>query len=34
VNKLVEVARDGSVHVRDWNAGDHDVDHIDDPKWK
>ena len=33
VNKLVEVGRDGRVHIRDWNVGEHDVDHIDDPKW-
>jgi predicted nuclease of predicted toxin-antitoxin system len=34
VNKLVEVARDGSVHIRDWHAADHDIGHIVDPKKK
>jgi predicted nuclease of predicted toxin-antitoxin system len=33
VNKLIEIARDGSVHIRDWNVGDYDIGHIDDPKW-
>jgi hypothetical protein len=33
VNKLIEIASDSSVHIRDWNAGDHDIGHIDDPKW-
>ena len=28
VNKLVEVARDGSVHIRDWNAETRDPGHI------
>lgn len=32
VNKLVEVARDGSVHIRDWNADEHDPGHIRDGK--
>jgi predicted nuclease of predicted toxin-antitoxin system len=32
VNKLVEIARDGSVHIRDWNAGEHDSDDIRDAK--
>jgi hypothetical protein len=33
VNKLIEIASDGSVHIRDWTAGEHDIGHIDDPKW-
>ncbi|MGJ5071570.1 hypothetical protein [Bradyrhizobium oligotrophicum] len=32
VNKLIEVARDGSVHIREWTADDHDINHINDPK--
>jgi hypothetical protein len=32
VNKLIEVAGDGSVHIGDWNAGEHDIGHIDTPK--
>jgi predicted nuclease of predicted toxin-antitoxin system len=32
VNKLVEVARDGSVHIRDWSAERHDPSHIHDAK--
>ena len=31
-NKLLEVLRDGSVQIREWNAGDHDISHIIDPK--
>jgi len=31
-NKLLEVSRDGSVHIREWNAGEHDIAHIADPK--
>lgn len=34
VNKLIEVARDGSVHIREWSADEHDVGHIHDPKWR
>jgi len=34
VNKLIEVAPDGTVHIRDWNARDHDIDHINRPKWR
>ena len=32
VNKLVEVARDGSVYIRDWNANEQDPAHIRDDK--
>lgn len=32
VNKVLEIAGDGSVHIREWNAGEHDIGHIDDPK--
>ncbi len=31
-NKLLEVLRDGSVHIREWSVGDHDIGHITDPK--
>jgi len=34
VNKVMEVLADGSVHIRDWNAGDHDIGHVSDPKWE
>jgi predicted nuclease of predicted toxin-antitoxin system len=33
LNKVLEAARDGSVHIREWNAGEHEIGHIDDPKW-
>ena len=33
VNMVVEVLPDGSVHLRDWNSEDHDVGHINNPKW-
>jgi predicted nuclease of predicted toxin-antitoxin system len=33
VNKVMEVRADGSVHVRDWNADDHDIGHINNPTW-
>jgi hypothetical protein len=33
VNKVMEVRADGSVHVREWNADDHDIGHINNPKW-
>jgi predicted nuclease of predicted toxin-antitoxin system len=33
VNKVMEVLADGSVHVRDWNAGEHDIGHISNPDW-
>lgn len=32
INKVLEVASDGTVHIREWNAGDHDPGHIDNPK--
>ncbi|MEA2817853.1 MAG: hypothetical protein QOI93_5723, partial [Rhodospirillaceae bacterium] len=32
VNKVMEVRADGSVHVREWNADDHDIGHINNPK--
>jgi predicted nuclease of predicted toxin-antitoxin system len=34
VNRLVEVLPDGSVHLRRWSSDDHDVGHIEDPKWR
>jgi hypothetical protein len=34
VNKVMEVLADGSVHVREWNADDHDIGHISNPDWK
>jgi hypothetical protein len=33
VNKVMEVLADGSVHVREWNAGEHDIGHIGKPNW-
>jgi predicted nuclease of predicted toxin-antitoxin system len=33
VNSAVEVLRDGLVHVRSWTSGQHDLDHVSDPKW-
>lgn len=33
VNKVVEVLRDGSVHIREWTSREHDIGHIDNPKW-
>jgi hypothetical protein len=32
VNKLMEVLADGSVHVREWNAAESDIDHIENPR--
>lgn len=32
-NKVMEVLADGSVHVRDWNADQHDIGHISKPGW-
>jgi predicted nuclease of predicted toxin-antitoxin system len=32
-NQLVEVLPDGSIHFREWSADDHDVGHINKPKW-
>ena len=34
VNKIVEVLRDGSVHVGEWSAETHDIGHIANPKWR
>jgi hypothetical protein len=34
VNKVVEVLRDGSVHVRKWTSEEHDIGHIDNPRWR
>jgi len=33
VNKIMEVHADGSVHVREWNADEQDIGHINNPKW-
>ncbi|WP_041802252.1 DUF5615 family PIN-like protein [Rhodopseudomonas palustris] len=33
VNMLIEVAPDGSVHLRNWTAEDHDIGHIAKPIW-
>lgn len=33
VNQLVEVLLDGSVHLRRWSSDDHDVSHVNNPKW-
>ena len=32
-NKVMEVLDDGSVHVRGWDAEEHDVGHIGNPRW-
>jgi predicted nuclease of predicted toxin-antitoxin system len=32
-NKVMEVLADGSVHVREWTADDHDIGHIGSPDW-
>lgn len=32
VNKVLEIAGDGSVYIREWNAGAHDIGPINDPK--
>lgn len=34
VNTIMEVLHDGSVHIRRWNAEDHDIGHIAGPKWR
>lgn len=33
VNKVMEVLEDGNVRIRDWNADEHDIGHISNPKW-
>lgn len=33
VNKLIEVLADGSIHIREWTRGEHDVGHIASPAW-
>ena len=33
INCLMEVLTDGSVHIREWHANDHDVGHITKPEW-
>lgn len=33
INTLIEVASDGSVHLRSWNAEGHDIGHIAKPLW-
>lgn len=33
VNKVMEVLEDGSVHIREWNADEHDIGHINNPEW-
>lgn len=34
VNKVIEILKDGSIHMREWTADDHDVAHIDSPSWE
>ena len=34
MNKVVEVLRDGSVHIREWTSEEHDLSHIDNPQWR
>lgn len=33
-NKLMEVLEDGTVHIRGWDTDEHDVGHINNPKWR
>jgi hypothetical protein len=33
VNKLIEILDDGSIHVREWTSGDHDIGHLNSPTW-
>jgi predicted nuclease of predicted toxin-antitoxin system len=33
VNKVVEMLRDGSVHIREWTSREHNIGHIDNSKW-
>lgn len=33
VNQVIEVLEDGSVHVREWTADEHDLGHINHPSW-
>lgn len=33
VNRVVEVLADGTVHVRKWASHDHDIGHVNAPKW-
>jgi hypothetical protein len=30
----MEVLDDGSIHVRGWDSGEHDIGHINNPKWR
>lgn len=32
-NKVMEVLDDGSVHIRTWDAGEHDLAHVGNPNW-
>jgi predicted nuclease of predicted toxin-antitoxin system len=34
MNKVMEVLDDGSIHVRGWDSGEHDIGHINNPKWR
>jgi hypothetical protein len=34
VNRVTEVLADGSVHVRQWSAEEHDIAHISHPGWR
>jgi predicted nuclease of predicted toxin-antitoxin system len=33
MNRIVEVLADGTVHVREWAVGAHDVSHVSTPSW-
>jgi hypothetical protein len=33
MNKLIEVLADGTIYLREWTSGDHDVGHIGNPSW-
>ena len=34
VNKVVEVLFDGTLRIREWTSEQHDIGHIDTPKWR
>jgi hypothetical protein len=33
INKVIEVLRDGTVHVREWTSDHHDIGYISNPEW-
>lgn len=34
VNKVVEVLRDGTVHISEWTSEVHDIGHVENPRWR